>query len=758
MFPYLLNWPFPFSPLPNHRLNFPRSLILILLLISGLHPNPGPPLTSEPFHFVQLNVNGIQNSRAELLDFLSERDIKVACLQETKLSPRSKPPSFPGYAVVRKDRPVGGGGGLMILIHNSVPFTDVDTATLTNSDPSLELQAVRVEIGAMKIDVYNIYVPPISSCPAGHWPNFHALLNFPDNDALFLGDFNAHHPSWFSPWDPSDPRGDLLASELDSSELCILNSNLSTRLPFGNTPSSSPDISLAPAHLLPSLTWAVHTRLNSDHLPITISLSTDNRTPRAHRSFTNFRLANWPGFIKEVEEEVRKLPAPTSCARDERKLRDVIVNASKHNIPSGYRKNFIPGLPNSAKTLINQRDALRAADSSDPAIPALNQQIDEAIRVSSRQRWVDRVESSDHRVDSSKCWQLLKNLSGKSSRPPPNQPISFRGKTLTKAPGIASSFCKLFTSTVRHKSDRKTRKIMRSLRAKHKLDTNFRPFTPLATRDAINASKNSSATGPDGLTAIHLKHIGPRAIAYLTELFNLSVCSADLPSIWKAAIVVPVLKPGKPANEGGSYRPISLLSPAVKVLERLLLPLISAALPKDKTQHGFAPMHSCTTALLPIVTRVAIGFNDPKPARRTAICAVDVSKAFDSVNHNLLLQQISGTDLHPNLVRWLAAYLRGRSARCVWNSATSSPRTIYIGVPQGSVLSPVLFNFFMSDCPSAADIHVAYADDINECESDSDLESLSRKLQASVDSVVEWAESKELSIAPGKSQVMLFSP
>ena len=85
MFPYLLNWPFPFSPLPNHRLNFPRSLILILLLISGLYPNPGPPLTSEPFHFVQLNVNGIQNSRAELLDFLSERDIKVACLQETKL-------------------------------------------------------------------------------------------------------------------------------------------------------------------------------------------------------------------------------------------------------------------------------------------------------------------------------------------------------------------------------------------------------------------------------------------------------------------------------------------------------------------------------------------------------------------------------------------------------------------------------------------------------------------------------------------------
>jgi hypothetical protein len=278
---------------------------------------------------------------------------------------------------------------------------------------------------------------------------------------------------------------------------------------------------------------------------------------------------------------------------------------------------------------------------------------------------------------------------------------------------------------------------MCSLRAKHKLDSSFRPFTPLATRNAINASKNSSATGPDGLMAIHLKHIGPRTIAYLTELFNLSVCSANFPSIWKAAIVVPVLKPGKPANEGGSYSPISLLSPAVKVLQRLLLPLISAALPKDKTQHGFAAMHSCTTALLPIVTRVAIGFNDPKPARRIAICAVNISKVFDSVNHKLLLQQISGTDLHPNLVRWLAAYLQDQSARCVWNSATSSPWTIYMGVPQGSVLSPILFNFFMSDCPSAADIHVAYADKIGKCKSDSELGNLSRKLQVSVDSVVE---------------------
>jgi retron-type reverse transcriptase len=107
---------------------------------------------------------------------------------------------------------------------------------------------------------------------------------------------------------------------------------------------------------------------------------------------------------------------------------------------------------------------------------------------------------------------------------------------------------------------------------------------------------------------------------------------------------------------------------------------------------------------------VAIGFNDPKPVHPSALCAIDISKAFNTVNHTILLVQISASSLNSNLVRWLAAYLRGRFAHCVWNSATSTPRIIYSGVSQGSCLSPVLSNFFVSYCPTLAD---SYADDFN---------------------------------------------
>jgi hypothetical protein len=163
---------------------------------------------------------------------------------------------------------------------------------------------------------------------------------------------------------------------------------------------------------------------------------------------------------------------------------------------------------------------------------------------------------------------------------------------------------------------------------------------------------------------------------------------------------VPVLKPGKPAGSGSSYWPILLLSPAAKVLERLLLPMVTEALPKSISQHGFAPANSCTAALLLIAMRVTIGFNDDKPASSSAFCAVEISKAFYSINPTLLIEHIVASTLHPSLIRWLSAYIRGRTAYCTYGSALSPLMVLRLGVPQGSVLSPALFNFFCSNCPT----------------------------------------------------------
>jgi hypothetical protein len=218
----------------------------------------------------------------------------------------------------------------------------------------------------------------------------------------------------------------------------------------------------------------------------------------------------------------------------------------------------------------------------------------------------------------------------------------------------------------------------------------------------------------------------------------LSVANADIPAIWKKANIIPIPKPGKATSQSTSYRPISLLSPCVKVLERLLLPYLPASLPSAPTQHGYKAFHSTVTALLPIVTNVAIGLNQDKPAKRTALVALDISKAFDTVNHDLLLEKITNTTINPNVARWLGAYLHGRTAVCLFQGAVSPALRCHSVVPQGSVLSPHLFNFFVSDFPCPAEVNENFADDFYFTESSADINFLGPVLTSHLKKISKW--------------------
>ena len=325
---------------------------------------------------------------------------------------------------------------------------------------------------------------------------------------------------------------------------------------------------------------------------------------------------------------------------------------------------------------------------------------------------------------------------------------------------IAQAFCKQFTTPPDLEAIQRLKRPSRRLRRTTRnipIDHTLLLFTPEMVAEAIRGSGTSTACGPDGLNILHLRNLGDSGITFLCTLYNLSLSRCDIPACWKLAIIVAILKAGKPASLGSSYRPISLLSPAAKVLERLLLPHITTAFPLSPSQHGFRPRRSTTTALLPLSHAVATGFNRRKPPSRSIALAIDFSKAFDSIPHNLLISRITQSTLHPNIKRWLSAYLRGRAAACLYQRARSRFRSIRAGVPQGSVISPSLFNAFVEDYPVSADLHTSYADDFTALTASPRIPEAAERLTRHAGEVNSWAKDHGLQISLPKSNVTLFT-
>ena len=165
----------------------------------------------------------------------------------------------------------------------------------------------------------------------------------------------------------------------------------------------------------------------------------------------------------------------------------------------------------------------------------------------------------------------------------------------------------------------------------------------------IKSCRNSKAFGPDKLSIYHLKHLGSRAIEYITTLFNLSATTCQIPAKWKSSLIIHIPKRGKDASQETSYRPILLICPATKVLESLFLPTLNKYLIPAQDQHRRE--HSTTSALLQLTTDVAVGFSKRKPPDRTVCVAVDLSAAFDTVCHNNLLLKINRSQLSPATAR-----------------------------------------------------------------------------------------------------------
>jgi len=208
------------------------------------------------------------------------------------------------------------------------------------------------------------------------------------------------------------------------------------------------------------------------------------------------------------------------------------------------------------------------------------------------------------------------------------------------------------------------------------------------------------------------KNLGPRAKHWLLSLFNRCLSSLRLPKKWKRAKVVALLKPGKDPEKPESYRPISLLCTSYKLFEKLLLNRLAPSVEDQliEEQVGFRKGRSCCGQVLNLVQFIEDGF---EKKLKTGIVLVDLRAAYDTVNHRSLLMKMANMGINGHMVNILRHLLNNRRFYVEMDGRKSRWRGQKNGLPQGSVLSPLLFNIYTNDQPSYPNTkRFTYADDL----------------------------------------------
>ena len=220
----------------------------------------------------------------------------------------------------------------------------------------------------------------------------------------------------------------------------------------------------------------------------------------------------------------------------------------------------------------------------------------------------------------------------------------------------------------------------------------------------------NKGSGPNDVPLRVLDQCAAELTPSLTALFNMSMSTCALPDSWKHAFVVPIHKKGDKCK-ADNYRPISLLNGVSKIMERLVFnhvypfvyPMINSA------QHGFIKNRSATSQMLDMYSSIGKNLD---AGVQTDIIFLDFSKAFDSVPHHLLLHKLQAFGFSSTLLNWLNHYLHGRSQSVIIEGKVSPSLHVKSGVPQGSILGPLLFVLYVNDiCEVCSSLISLYADD-----------------------------------------------
>ena len=294
---------------------------------------------------------------------------------------------------------------------------------------------------------------------------------------------------------------------------------------------------------------------------------------------------------------------------------------------------------------------------------------------------------------------------------------------------------------------------------------NFQLIDDESLRKTLNSLRTKSSSGYDGISTRLLKFLAPALISPLRLIINQSLITGIYPDKLKTAKVIPLYKKGD-KTKCDNYRPISLLCAISKLFEKVVYNQLYDYFTKNKlfhdNQYGFRTKHSTELAVTELIDRVLLNIDNKQVPFAVFM---DLSKAFDTLDHKILIDKLHHYGIRGISLMWFESYLSKRTQYVEIDNFKSSPQTITTGVPQGSILGPLLFLIYMNDMTQASSIFkfILYADDTTLFSALDYLPSLdipasSELINKELARVGEWLIINRLSINITKTKYMLFHP
>ena len=665
-----------------------------------------------------------------------------------------------GYRVYSTEHPSNKArGGTAILIRESITHFEMDKFP----QDYMQATSVNITMGSYQLAISSIYCPPRCTIISSQFSSFFATLG---QCYIVGGDFNSKNKYWDSRL--NTPKGRQLLEAVNLSNSTPISTGKPTYWPTDS--NRQPDLlDFFVVKGVPSSQLHVDelVDLSSDHIPIVLTFASEPIYIQRPVGLTS-KHTNWDLFREELDHRINLKVRLKEVVDIEETLKAFVSNictaakiATPDASPAISQKSAIT-YPLEVRIMVakKRRARRRWQESRDPTDKAtlnkLCKELREKIREvknNSFQAYLGSLtptETTDYSL-----WKAAKYLKRPVVQLPPlrNTNGTWARNDIQKATVFADHLVQVFQPNAIHSDE--------NLEVSTQLDDDppIRLVTPMeVAREITYGLKSKKAPGYDGISARILKELPRKGLILLTYIINAAFRLKYVPQSWKKAEVIMILKPGKPSDLAASYRPISLLPTLSKLFEKLLLRRLKPLLAKRQLipneQYGFRERHSTIDQVHRLTSEISKALEEKKYC-----CAafLDSAQAFDRVWHEGLLFKLR-CNLPPAYSDLLASYLKERLFRVKCGVTTTNWYPIAAGVPQGSVLGPLLYLVYTHDIPQHPNTTTAlFADDTAILAIAKTQDLATSQLQSALDDVALWTRSWKIRLNPDKSTHVVFT-